>query len=401
MMTAVMANLLTAPGRQQSGAARRRSPGDRPPGSRPQRETGRPRSRPVHPIRRIVIGVLIGAVTMLAVASLDRFANTTVPVLGTLASLPDPVAAEARRIADLPPPPISPGTCLNWTRADAADTVAVDCAQAHRFEQAGTVTLSDQATLPDDRGWRQLVNQRCTPVVTQYLGGKFDPDGRFRVGGLKPSQTKWASGDRDMRCGLQRASRSGALYPITGKVADQDQSAVFDPGTCLAIDGLTIGDPTSCAGRHAVEAVSVVDLGQKFQGDFPAVADQDNFLQTTCADAANTYAGGPDVISQKKLTVYWDNITEESWKAGSRRVNCNLAALLPDRSGFAPITGSVKGQVSVGTTPAPPATNGPLPGSPATEETTVPADPSNTAPGSATAPIPIPTPALPLPAGDT
>jgi len=35
------------------------------------------------------------------------------------------------------------------------------------------------------------------------------------------------------------------------------------------------------------------------------------------------------VIAAKKLTVYWDNLTDESWKAGTRKVNCNLAALLP------------------------------------------------------------------------
>jgi hypothetical protein len=46
-------------------------------------------------------------------------------------------------------------------------------------------------------------------------------------------------------------------------------------------------------------------------------------------------------------------------------VNCNLAALLPDRSGFAPVTGSVRGAVTVGDAPAPPSTNNPEPGVPA------------------------------------
>ena len=67
-----------------------------------------------------------------------------------------------------------------------------------------------------------------------------------------------------------------------------------------------------------------------------------------------SYAGGENVISDKKLTVYWDNLTEESWNAGSRKINCNLAALLPDRSGFAPVTGSVTGDVLVGDSAAPP-----------------------------------------------
>ena len=93
--------------------------------------------------------------------------------------------------------------------------------------------------------------------------------------------------------------------------------------------------------------------------------EQDEFLQTECTKIATAYSGGDDVISDKKLTVYWDNLTEDSWKAGTRRVNCNLAALLPDRSGFAPVTGSVRGPVTVGDAPAPPQTNTPEPGVPA------------------------------------
>ena len=50
------------------------------------------------------------------------------------------------------------------------------------------------------------------------------------------------------------------------------------------------------------------------------------------------------LITQKKLTVYWDNITQDSWNAGTRKVNCNLAALLPDRSGFAPVSGLGQGR---------------------------------------------------------
>jgi len=88
------------------------------------------------------------------------------------------------------------------------------------------------------------------------------------------------------------------------------------------------------------------------------------------------------VITDKKLTVYWDNITEDSWKAGSRKVNCNLAALLPDRSGFAPVTGSVKGAVSVGDQAAPPAPESSTPGAPASSTDT----PSSSAPAPSSAP---------------
>jgi hypothetical protein len=315
-------------------------------------------------VRRMVLGVLIGSLTMLGVATLDSFAGATVPVLGTLAALPSS-GGSAREV---PAPPATPGTCLMWSRGDAADTEVVDCAQPHLFEQAGSVTLAGDMALPDDRQWRQLVNERCEPVVVQYLGGKFDPDGRYRVGALKPSPSKWADGDRELRCGVQSASRSGALLPLSGRAADSDQAAVQEPGTCLAIDGRTIGDPVDCAGPHAVETVGIVELSEKFPDAFPAVGDQDAYLQPQCAQIANEYAGSADAISAKGLTVYWDNITEESWNAGSRKVNCNLAALLPDRSGFAPVTGPVKGDVVVGDKPAPPVTNtpgSPSPGTPA------------------------------------
>lgn len=316
-------------------------------------------------VRRIVTGVLAGAVTMLGVASVDMFGGATVPVLGSFAALPA-ATDDDPEVVEVPPPPATPGTCLTWSRADAADTEVVDCSQPHLFEQAGTVLLADQNDLPDDRGWRQLVNERCSPVVLAYLDGKFDPDGRFRVGALKPSPAKWADGDRELRCGLQSASRSGALYATTGRVADSDQSAVREAGTCLGIDGRTIGDPVDCAGPHAVETVGVVDLTEKFPETFPKVADQDAFLQPECSRIAAEYAGGAETISAKKLTVYWDNLTEESWTAGTRKINCNLAALLPDRSGFAPVTGSVRDEVVVvGEAPAPPAENTPQPGVPA------------------------------------
>jgi hypothetical protein len=355
-------------------------------------------------VRRIVAGVVIGALTMFGVATLDTFAGATVPVLGTFAALP--AADDKPEVVEVQAPPSQPGTCLSWTRADAADAQIVDCAAPHLFEQAGSVALTDQPTLPDDQQWRQLVKERCTPVVMKYLNNKFDPDGRYRVGALKPTAAKWTEGDRELRCGLQSASQSGALYPLAGKVAEGDQSSVQQPGTCLAIDGREIGDPVACGKPHAVETVGVVDVTKKFPAKFPAVADQDAFLQPECDKVADAYAGSPDVIAKKKLTVYWDNITEASWNAGTRKVNCNLAALLPDRSGFAPVTGSVKGAVAVGSTPAPPASDTPDPGVPAQSPTdpaaatptTAPA-PTEAAPPSETKPPLIDAPELPLTVG--
>ncbi|HZA18233.1 MAG TPA: hypothetical protein VE645_15330, partial [Pseudonocardiaceae bacterium] len=60
-------------------------------------------------------------------------------------------------------------------------------------------------------------------------------------------------------------------------------------------------------------------------------------------------------------TLFWATLRAESWRAGSTRVDCRLGAFLPDRSGFAPVTGSVKGDVKVGKEPAPAAPRNPGP----------------------------------------
>jgi len=110
-------------------------------------------------------------------------------------------------------------------------------------------------------------------------------------------------------------------------------------------------------------------------------------------------AGGPDVIGAKKLVVIWNNVTQQSWAAGTRRVACNLAAVLPDKSGYAPITGSVKGPVQIGNQPAPPAQQQVPPGAPAPgaggdddSDGGEAADSPQTEPS--IAPVPLPLPAL-------
>jgi hypothetical protein len=371
MMTGDMDRTLTAPRpvRDDDDAPPYVSPspsaGGRPPVT--------PSGTPMHPVRRVVAGIVIGALAMFGVAAFDTVTGTEVPVLGSFAALPAP--PDEPEVVEVAAPPAVPGTCLTWTRADAADTALVDCAQPHLFEQAGTVALTDQVELPTDATFRQLVDERCGPVVMTYLNNVFDPYGRYRVGALKPSTTKWEQGDRELRCGLQSASRSGALYPLTGKVADGDQADVQEPGVCLGISGRSVGDPTDCTGTHALETVGIVDLSADFPDAFPAVADQDALLQPRCNELAAAYAGGPTAVADKGLTVYWNNIQEESWAAGTRRANCNVAALLPDRSGFAPVTGSVTGEVTIGDQVAPP-TETPDAGVPA-PATTTPAAPSD------------------------
>lgn len=304
-------------------------------------------------IQRIAAGAVLGALLALLLATLLG-RGVGGPGTGLLAEdRGDETTTTAAAPFEAPA-----GSCLTWTRGDASDAERVSCDQPHLFEVTGVVDLAPEfggtATFPGDETWRTLVAERCTPLSTQFLGGRFDPFGRLSVGAIKPSEGSWRSGDRTLRCGLQTVGRSGALYPTTGSAATQDQSDVHAPGTCLGLDGVGVGDPVDCAQPHAVEVVGVVDLGAAFPDGYPDEVAQDELLSQECNRLAAEYAGGPQVVGEKRLIVFSETLRPESWEAGSRRVDCRLGAFLPDRSGFAPVTGSVRGEVQIGAEPAPP-----------------------------------------------
>ncbi|HKR49926.1 MAG TPA: septum formation family protein [Pseudonocardiaceae bacterium] len=307
-------------------------------------------------IRLIAAGAVLGALTALATVTVPARPGALLTVVA-----PDPVTEISVQPLRAPV-----HTCLTWQKPDASDASQVLCTQPHLFEVTGTLDLDDfdtQAAFPDPQHWQQLVTERCTQRTTAALADRFDPFGRFTVGAIKPSEAGWLRGDRMLRCGVQTAGRTGTLFPSTGSVLQQDQSDVHPAGVCLGNDGKAVGDPVDCADPHAVELVGVVDLKGAFPDGYPDEAAQDRVLNTECIRLAKDFAGGPAVAANKGLTLFWETLQAESWQAGSTRVDCRLGAFLPDRSGFAPVTGSVKGPVQVGKQPAPPAprTTGPAP----------------------------------------
>jgi len=315
-----------------------------------------PDDRPRAPrgVRRVGIGAIVGAAAALAVTSVMAF--------GSGAGNSSGAGQEAFNAPA--------GACLDWTSPDGADVQKVECGQPHLFEAVGAVDLDGvfgvAAAFPAEEAWLSIVQEKCTPLANTFLTEKYDPFGRFSVGALKPSQPGWRSGDRTLHCGLQVVAQSGELYRTAGAAVGTDQSDVHDPGTCLGIDGVDVGDPVDCAQPHAVEVVGVVDLAVAFpEADYPDEAKQDAAAEPVCTQLAAEYAGGPTVVTDKKLTVYWDTLRPESWLAGTRKVDCKLGALLPDKSGFAPVTGGVKGAVAIGTAPAPPTPPTAIPGAPA------------------------------------
>jgi hypothetical protein len=320
--------------------------------------------------RRVAVGSVLGALAALVAVDVPAGKSALVTLEPGVAVEPtvEPLRAPAH-------------SCLIWQRPDATDAKVVNCAQPHLFEVTATVELQDfgaHAAFPDPASWQQLVAQHCTERTTQALANHFDPFGRFTVGAIKPSEAGWLRGDRTLRCGVQVAGRTGTLFPTTGSVLTQDQSDVHEPGTCLGNDGKAVGDPVDCAQPHAVEVVGVVDLKKAFPAGYPDEAAQDRVLNAECTRLARDFAGGPTVVANKGLTLFWETLRAESWQAGSTRVDCRLGAFLPDRSGFAPVTGSVKGPVQIGKQPAAPAARnpGPAPAPPPVTQVDAPATPA-------------------------
>ncbi|MFD4369072.1 septum formation family protein [Rhodococcus sp. NPDC058521] len=259
------------------------------------------------------------------------------------------------------------GDCLEWTpsedpQEDRQDVARVDCADEHRFEVAAPLDLSTYpgaefgpgARYPGALRFASLRDEHCVASVNSYLGAKFDPYGKFSVGLMFPSESAWADGDRTLRCGIQLSSTAGTLLPFTGAVAGQDQSNVWDTGTCIGINQNVPADPVDCSQPHAFEVIAAVDLSGQFPGPMPSVEDQDKYLEGVCTQSSNEYLGSADALRDKTLTLFWDNLDLDSWLAGSRKINCSMGKEV-ETGGFAAITGTAKGDILIdGAPPVPP-----------------------------------------------
>ncbi|MEU0545565.1 septum formation family protein [Nocardia sp. NPDC005978] len=268
------------------------------------------------------------------------------------------------------------GDCLSWTKPNASDLVKVECDSKHLFEVTSDVDLSkypgkefgDGSRFPDSLRFSELRDEHCVSAAQSYLGGKFDPRGKFVVGLINPGEAGWKAGERTLRCGLQVAGSAGtATHPISGSVRTTSQSKVYDVGTCIGISRNLPTDPVACAQPHAFEIVSTVDLAARFTAGPPSKDEQDKFMEEQCAKDSTDYLGAPDALRNKTLTLFWDFLDTRSWLAGSRSLNCMIGKGA-DQEGFATITGSARGDILVdGQAPVPPPNNGrstpqPLPG---------------------------------------
>lgn len=259
-----------------------------------------------------------------------------------------------------------PGDCLNWPNKEPDQAAIVDCKDEHRFEVATSVDMrmfpgseyGPNAAAPSAARIQQISQEQCQSAIKRYLGTKYDPNSKFTIGMLWSGEKAWQGGERQMLCGLQLPGAGNEEQQVfKGRVADLDQSKVWQAGTCLGIDTATnqpTDIPIDCAGPHAMEVTGSVNVAEKFPGGvLPAEADQDAYIKDTCTRMTDAYLA-PVELRTSTLTLVYSTISLPSWSAGSHQVSCSVGATLGN-GGWATLVGSAKGSLLInGQPPVPP-----------------------------------------------
>ncbi len=249
------------------------------------------------------------------------------------------------------------GTCLSWPEQVPDAAQVVDCKDEHRFEVAETIDMrtfpgteyGPDAAPPSEARIKQISQEQCQAAARQYLGAKYDPNGRFSVSLVWSGDKAWRqAGERRMLCGLQLAGPDNHQLAFRGKVADIDQSKVWPAGTCLGIDPATnqpTDIPVDCAKPHAMEVTGSVNLAEKFPGPVPPDGDQDQFVKDSCTQLTDAYLA-PVALRKTTLTLIYSTISLPSWTAGSKQVSCSIGATLGN-GGWSTLLNSAKGPLMI------------------------------------------------------
>ncbi|MGB8501211.1 septum formation family protein [Mycobacterium sp.] len=301
-------------------------------------------------------GLLIAGVT----TALPAGANDAGRLVGHSNAVPE--ANRASRAFDN----ARPGDCLNWPNKEPDQATVVDCKDEHRFEVATSVDMrmfpgseyGPNAAAPSAARVQQISQEQCQAAIKRYLGTKYDPNSKFTIGMLWSGTKAWSSGDRQMLCGLQLPGGGNEeQQAVKGRVADLDQSKVWQAGTCLGIDTAAnqpTDIPIDCAGPHAMEVTGSVNVAEKFPGGaLPPEADQDAYIKDTCTRMTDAYLA-PVELRTTTLTLVYSTVSLPSWSADSHQVSCSIGATLGN-GGWATLVGSAKGALLInGQPPVPP-----------------------------------------------
>lgn len=258
------------------------------------------------------------------------------------------------------------GDCLNWNLTQdgsLGNFGRTNCTDNHRFEVTARLNLgyypdsqfATDAPSPDANQQAALRRSYCQDPTVNYLGGAYDPAGRYSISVILPPASAWNSGDRTMLCGLEVRDASGNTTQTQGTAKNQDQSRVAQEGQCVAVGANNSMSIVDCAMDHAFEVTKVVDTQQLFpqatNAAPPSVDDQNRQLSGICTQAALDYLGGDDALYNSTLQPFWTTRSPEEWSTGSHLVNCALAkdnrSATDNRSSFAVLAGSAKGAFTI------------------------------------------------------
>ncbi|AGF73635.1 septum formation family protein [Corynebacterium halotolerans] len=244
------------------------------------------------------------------------------------------------------------GACLTWdidAEGEVSNFEQASCDEPHRFEVSARENLGaypssefgSDAPIPDLTRQAQLREELCHTPTIRYLDGRFDPIGRYSIAPILPSPEAWEAGDRTMLCGLQSTDPDGVPMLTEGRVAEQDQARVAQPGECVFVDNSRALRIVDCTEDHHMETTAVVDLLPVFPDGVPSVEDQDAHLADVCTQAAMDYLGSEEALYQSTLQPYWGTIPQASWIGGSHSVNCSLVHA-SESGGFSVLNGSAQ-----------------------------------------------------------
>ncbi|GAB09865.1 hypothetical protein GOARA_048_00670 [Gordonia araii NBRC 100433] len=314
-----------------------------------------------HPLRVLLAAGVAGAVVIGATAVVTNAIDGSGQVGGTKIGVGERVAQDAFTQSQA-------GDCLQWEEGKPGAPSKVACDEPHRFEVAAAVDgtilpggeFSESAPWPGPERFSAIRTEHCPTLVTSYLQGRHDPQGRFVPSLIYPSKAQWERGQRDLRCGLIEQGIGGSEMEIVGKVADLDQSQQWAPGTCIGINPQTrqATFPVNCAEPHAFQTTGVIDMSARFGARtsgkrWPGIDEQNKFLTPICPVQAHRFMGGKRKFEKSTLNVQWSTISEIGWLAGSRKAVCYMG--LPHRGGFATLVGDARQQLLInGKIPTPP-----------------------------------------------
>lgn len=300
-------------------------------------------------------GLVAALAAAVAVGSYGYFSVDTPGDNGngsTVSSVAEPANGENGGNGAAPFTTADVGACLTWDIAEdgtVSNFQQASCDGEHRFEISARENLAAypssefgrNASMPDLTRQAQLREELCQTPTLRYLGGRFDPVGRYSIAPILPPAEAWEAGDRTMLCGIQSTDASGVPMLTTGAAAEQDQAVVAQPGQCVYVDDSRSLRTVDCAENHQLETTAIVDLAPVFPEGTPSIEDQDRHLQDACTQAAIDYLGGEENLYRSTLQPYWGTLGQASWIGGSRSVNCSLFHATPE-GGFSNLNGTAR-----------------------------------------------------------